>query len=164
MSPQNTPEDIRKVKNKMKLKTEMGFWPYIRFWKKMTLIMCQMTRDWGGGRQGLFYGPSWFCLMKPNPSKQRKEVLCVSLTKYPRKQSFRAYTKKEMVPSFFYLQDADLGVDRYSISSIVYFPFSLIFIYLLIWRARERFNQTCFLRPFLANPQKPLCEASRMLI
>lgn len=67
--------------------------------------------------------------MKPNPS-QRKEIICISLSKYPSKQRFRAYTKKEMVPPFFYLQDADVGVDQQSISSTVSLPFSLTFVHL----------------------------------
>lgn len=93
-------------------------------------------------RQGLSYGISWFYWRKPNHlSKERGRFVSPSPS-IPGSKASGLCLKKEMVWSFFHLQDVDLGVDQHSVSSTVSFSISLVFIYLLIWRHRERFNQT----------------------
>lgn len=80
-------------------------------------------------------------LKETKPPKQKEGTFCISFTKYPRKQTLRALSEKGN--GIIILPPPRWWFGSWPAFCLLYCFFLHLFcLYLLIWRRRERFNQT----------------------
>lgn len=88
-------------------------------------------------QEGLSHEISWLFFIKSKPPEQKEKLVCLFQNTYPRKQGFRACTKKEMVASFSCLSKMLIWELPSSSSSTASFPVSLNLLHLFIWRIKK---------------------------